>query len=288
MTEKIVLLGCGQTAQALIARLRAEQFGGSIYATTRDAERQVALAALGAEPILLADSEALLKGDRSNFQKLFAKARILVSFPPGGNSDEVLSAIAGSAGAESIVYISSTGVYGGATGVVDESTAVAASPSALPRLAAEECWRRQGAVIVRAPGLYSPASGLHLRLLSGNYRLPANGSNYVSRIHLDDLARLILACFERARAGSTYVAGDLLPARHIDVVTWLCERLSLPLPASVPLEQVSPTLRGNRQVNAAKILNDMGVSLTYPTYVEGYSHCLSFLNTASAGRQPSV
>lgn len=287
MTEKVVLLGCGQTARALIARMRAEQFCGSIYATTRDADRQAELAALGTEPIVLPEAEALLKGDQANFQKLFEGARILVSFPPGGKSDEVLSTIAASAGAESIVYISSTGVYGGATGVVDENTAVDTS-TAMPRLAAEELWRRQGAIVVRAPGLYSPASGLHLRLISGNYRLPANGSNYVSRIHLDDLARLIIACFERAKPGTTYVAGDLLPAPHIEVVTWLCQRLSLPLPASVPLEQVSPTLRGNRQVNAAKILKDMAVSLTYPTYVEGYTHCLSVLNTSSLRREPSV
>lgn len=271
--RKIVFLGCGQTARALISGLKTGDFGAvenlELVATTREEGRLMQIAAMGAAAILLpAESDKLKAVCRG--------ADVLVTFPPDGESDSLYAQLVGTAGR--IVYISSTGVYGNYVGIVDEDTAVqvdGASVANMRRLAAEDIWRNVGATVLRAPGLYSPVSGLHHRLRSGNYRLPANGTNYVSRIHLDDLAAVIMACFAGEPQADTYVVGDLKPCPHVEVVGWLCERLGLPLPDSAPLDQVSPTLRGNRQVNAAKILAEFGITLRYPTYVEGYTQCLA-------------
>ena len=72
-----------------------------------------------------------------------------------------------------------------------------------------------------------------------------------------------------------YVVGDLKPTSHLEVVSWLCNQLSLPLPASSPLSEVNPSLRGNRQICSAKVLADLDVKLKYPTYVEGFTQCLA-------------
>jgi nucleoside-diphosphate-sugar epimerase len=119
--------------------------------------------------------------------------------------------------------------------------------------------------------------------LSGSYAIPGNGDNYVSRIHLKDLARIILACFQKPLPPrSVYVVGDLQPATHKEVALWLCEQLKLPLPASAPLDTVSPTLRNNRQISSKKILRDLAITLEFPTYREGYADCLQELSAASS------
>lgn len=293
----LLLLGVGQAAKALLAFLRsgkAEEYGlqfQTIYGTSRNLSKAAALIEMGVEPIIFEaplqfeSSDKFDSGEDKTFNRLSevaANACVLVSFPPDGVSDRMLSLCTKKA--HRIVYISSTGVYGKTQGVIDENSPVdKGEESSHLRLEAEEIWHRMGAIVLRAPGLYDFSYGLHLRLLSGQYRLPGDGSNYVSRIHLEDLSRLIVASFARAQPGSTYVVGDLKPSTHIEVVKWLCAELKLPMPEKQPLSEANPTLRGNRQVNARKILSDLQVSLSFPTYVEGFSDCLQ--QARLAGRE---
>jgi len=273
--QKLVLFGVGQTAHALAARVQAEKAGFELWGTTRSASPEI-LSAAGIKPILLDGNMKVLEDACKDACK---DASVLISFPPDGKSDaHFLDTVSG---ARRIVYISSTAVYGSREGVIDEFTPVdRESFRAATRLDAEALWLRAGAVVLRAPALYGPNSGLHKRLLAGDYRLPGDGSNYVSRIHLDDLAAIILAVFLQdqlsAEAKSRiYVVGDLKPTSHIEVVNWLCERLSLPLPAFAPFSQVNASMTANRRINSARILKELAIELTYPTYVEGFAQCLS-------------
>ena len=116
---------------------------------------------------------------------------------------------------------------------------------------------------------------MHIGLRDATYRLAGDGRNCISRIHLADLTSIILAAFARGRSGSLYVVGDREPAPQLEVVSWLCERMALPLPPSLPIEEVSPTLRGNRQVVVDKALRELALELEYPSYREGFAQCLS-------------
>jgi nucleoside-diphosphate-sugar epimerase len=166
-------------------------------------------------------------------------------------------------------------VYGASTGVVDDDTeAVPDEPRARQRLAAEGLWRAASAVVLRAPGIYGPDSGLHHRLATGGYRLPGDGSGVVSRIHVDDLGALLLAALDRGRPGAVHVVGDLAPTPHVEVVRFLCDRLGLPMPPSAPLDEVSPTLRRGRRVDPSPALAALGVTLRHPTYRDGYGAIL--------------
>lgn len=248
-SSKLVLLGVGQTARSLVNHF-SSQSALEIWGTTRGTSG-AALVELGIEPIFLDQQRSW----QETLAKVCRDAFVLVSFPPGDNSDQAFSEIVFASEPQAVVYISSTGVYGKTEGVIDESSAVDESDlRALVRLNAEKIWAAKSTVL-RAPGLYNAKSGLHLRLLSGTYRLPGDGLNHVSRIHLDDLAAIIARVFasQPLLARQTYVVGDLKPASHLEVVTWLCKQLSLPLPAAAPLSEVDPSLRGNRQICAAQI-----------------------------------
>ncbi len=265
--QTLLLLGVGQTARALIKALDdpgsilQRRHVGSIYGTTRKADRVAELTELGVRPLVMGSADSARE-----LLQLAGGAYVLVSFPPDGVSDRALSELVG--GAAKIVYISSTGVYGQTAGKINEDSAVDSSQKA--RLEAEEIWRTKGAVVLRAPGLYSGVDSMLRRITGGDYRIPGDGHNFVSRIHLYDLAQIIMAAFVRAARGTLYVTGDNRPATHLEVVQWLCHKYQLPLPQFAPLEQVHQTLRGNRQIDNTRVLSDLSVTLRYPTFVEGF------------------
>jgi len=169
-------------------------------------------------------------------------------------------------GARAVSYLSTTGVYEDLEGLIDDSTPLPAHSSAKYAgvLAAERAFREVGAAVLRAPGIYGEGRGIHVRLQRGDFKLSGDGSRYSSRIHVEDLAQLLLASAATPR--ETFVVGDLEPCRQIEMVTWLCRRLGLPLPASMPLDQVHETLRRNRRVDASVALRRLGVTLRYPSY----------------------
>lgn len=254
--DDVLVLGGGYTGRAVLRLANAR--GLWTRAVVRDAERSKAVFEL-AEVIVTPTFDAKLAALASG------TTHVVVTFPPDGETDARLSLRAGA-----ITYVSSTGVYGDHRGVVDDTTPVTTTPSATAarRLEAEAIWRARGATILRCPAIYGPDRGLHRRVVSGQHQLPGDGSGFVSRIHVDDLAALILAA-PRA-AGETFVVGDAAPARHRDVVAWICERYGVPMPPSIPLERAHESLRGDRRVDASRALRTLDVTLAYPSYEIGY------------------
>lgn len=261
-TSPLVLAGVGFVAEAVAAAAAGRRIAG----TTRNPLHADRLRRLGIEPIVLAP------GADTALRKHLRDADVVVSFPPDGTTDAHVASLMDSA--RRIVYVSSTGVYGETRGRIDNVTPAAPNDdTGRRRFDAEESWRRIGATVVRAPGIYGPDRGLHRSLHTGAYRLPGDGSGVISRIHVDDLAQVLLAALDADIVGRTFVVGDLHPAPQREVVEWLCERLGLAMPASIPLEQAPRTLRGSRSVDPSQTLFELGVSLRYPSYREGFNAC---------------
>lgn len=260
--KPLLLLGIGQVARAIIAQARDIR---TITGTTRDPRKIFQLVEMGITPLIM---------PMPSFEILASVAvgaDVVVSFPPDGETDAILAPA--TRHARRVVYISTTGVYGIREGVVDDTTLPDDSPQDRLdlRLQAESLWQKHGAIVLRVPGIYGPDSGLHLSLRSGKYNLPGDGSRYTSRIHVEDLASVILAMLDAPYLSrSCYVIGDRSPCSQIEIVTWLCHELGLPLPPTVPVESVHRTLRGNRRVDPSGLLNELGLTLRYPNYQEGY------------------
>lgn len=258
----LLLLGFGNVARHLAAFYKdAAGSGRHIYATTRSAARLTELQNLGIEPVSLDGASSFDK-----LEPLFEDAFVLVSFPPDGTTDATLSRMTGSA--SKVVYISSTGVYGRHEGIINQRTPVDENAEeAGGRLVAEEHWLRNGnTVVLRAPALYSADYGLHKRLAAGQYRLPGDGERYTSRIHMEDLARIIDAVFHSDIESGAYPVGDLCPCTQKEIVTWLCRKFDLPFPDSIPLEAAHHTQKGNRRVDPSHLLRRLNIRLLYPSY----------------------
>lgn len=266
---KLLILGGGFTGAA-VARCALAR-GINVTATTRSEARAGSLRALGATPLVApAVDERTLQGHVDE------DTCVLVTMPPDGVTDASLAASLAPLRAAAVAYVSSTAVYGGAIGRVDETTPTDRTAArAAPRLDAEAAWQRAGASVLRAPGIYGPGRGLHLRLARGEVRLAGPGGNAISRVHVDDLAAAILAVLQARSKGEVFVVGDAEPAPHADVVGFLCDALGIPLPAWDRAALPDETLRHDRRVDAARLLARFGLTLAYPSYREGYAHCVA-------------
>lgn len=266
--KSLLLLGVGKVAQAINARVKGTRV---VRGTTRDPNRIFEFDQAGMEPIIMPWPAAEI------IQPLAGGTQVVVSFAPDGKTDSILAPACNEA--SKIVYISSTGVYDVQAGTIDDTTPAApATDDNRLRLEAEQIWRDAGAIVLRCPAIYSPDSGLHLRVRSGTHKIPGDGTNFMSRIHVQDLVTIILAALDSDVAQDTFVVGDLAPAPHMEVVGWLCEQLDLPLPEHIPIEGAPATMRGNRQVKADRALSTFNVKLAFPTYREGFLDCLNQLD----------
>lgn len=266
--KPLLLLGVGKVAYAINTRVKGTR---PVRGTTRDPNRIFEFDLAGIEPIIMPWPSGEI------IQPLAVGAQVVVSFAPDGKTDAILAPAC--AGASKIVYISSTSVYDLQVGTIDDATPAApSSDHGRLRLEAEQIWRDAGAIVLRCPAIYSPDSGLHLRVRSGAHKIPGDGTNYISRIHVQDLVTIILAALGSEVANETFVVGDLFPASHMEVVEWLCQQLELPLPEHIPIEEAPDTMRGNRQVNPQRALTTFAVQLEFPTYREGFLDCMSKLD----------
>ncbi|MFP2931984.1 GNAT family N-acetyltransferase [Pyxidicoccus sp. 3LG] len=261
MTAPLVLLGSGYTLTRLaVAEARA---GRDVLAATRDSARRQELERAGVEVTSLEDALSRTAG-----------AHTVVSVPPEAGLDAHLAWGLVRQPPSRLVYLSSTGVYGGARGHVDEDTPVEpASPSARARIDSESRYLPLGAVVLRIAGIYGPERNMLPRLLAGSLRLPESGYGLISRVHVDDLVEAIRVALQRGEPGALYCVADDRPASQVETVTWLSQRVGVPLPPRVPLESLHESLRGDRAVSSAR-LKALGWRLRYPDYVAGFTSLL--------------
>jgi hypothetical protein len=257
--SRVLILGCGYSGLRMLqlARRRALE----VVATVRTSERVALLEEAGARVL----QSAVLGAEIEPY--LDAQTRVVVAFPADPETDRRIAPQVSRA--HSVVYISSTGVYGSLRGPVDDSTPLpAAGDDRVMRLrTAELRYRDAGATVLRSPAIYGPDRGLHMRVLRGEHKIPGDGSQMLSRIHAGDLAQYALS--PAAVRGETFVIGDAEPAPHIDVVHFICSAYHVPLPDSAPLESLHASLRADRAVNPSRALNMLQVTLQYPSYRQG-------------------
>jgi nucleoside-diphosphate-sugar epimerase len=260
-----VILGCGYTGVRVARRLARRGMG--VIATTRHPDR---LSGVPAEIVRL---DVLESADLSFMPEGSA---VLYSIPvtKPDVAQRVLADLEGRA--RRVVYLSTTGIYGSAVDV-DESTPVAPlDESSRLRVAAEQAvlqgpW---SALVLRPAAIYGPGRGVHVRIQRGDFSLPGDGSNYVSRIHVEDLAAHAEAALLSDVTGAYPVADDE-PCTSREIAEFCAALLGVPLPPSAPIGELHQTRRANRRVNGAAIRRLLGVKLEFPSFRLGIPASLS-------------
>lgn len=284
MQVHLFCFGLGYSAAALGRCMLGE--GWRVSGTVRTAEKAASLQTPGFT-VHLFDKNHPLPGSA------FAGAsHVLISVPPDADGDPVLCALqdelANIAGQwRWLGYLSTTGVYGDRSGDwVDETAPLRPmSERAHRRAAAEWAWQsfvaQTGAPlhIFRLAGIYGPGRNALAALLNGTARCIDKPGQMFSRIHVEDLVRVLAASMANPHPGTIYNVCDDEPAPQHEVVAYAAKLLGIAPPPLEPFDQAVKTMSAmtrsfyaeSKRVRNDRIKHELGVTLRYPTYREGLS-----------------
>ncbi|WP_220808213.1 SDR family oxidoreductase [Noviherbaspirillum aridicola] len=273
---RLLIVGCGDVGMRLLPLLR-DRF--RIFAVTSQPQRRAELRAAGAVP-LVADLDR-----PQTLARLGRLASCVVHLAPPPSEGAVdrrtrnLAAILPEGA--TLVYVSTTGVYGDCGGACfDETRPVSPrNPRAARRVDAERVLRRWAKrrggrlAILRVPGIYA-ADRLPLeRLQKGTPALTPEDDVHTNHIHADDLARIVMLALFRLQPGRVYHAvddSDMKMGEYFDAVA---DAFGLPRPPRLPrpalAQAVSPMLLSfmseSRRLDNRRLKAELGARLRWPT-----------------------
>ncbi|MFL6662185.1 MAG: NAD-dependent epimerase/dehydratase family protein [Rhizobacter sp.] len=282
----LLIVGCGDVGMRVVKLLRGRW---RLLALTTNIERAAAIRAAGAVPIV---------GDLDRPATLarvagLADAVLHLAPPPGEGSTDprtahLLQALARKSRVTSIVYASTTGVYGDAGGArIDETrTPRPATDRARRRADAEARLRWYGQAfgarvsILRIPGIYAAdRAGGHPRerLARGTPVLASADDVYTNHIHADDLARACVAALVRGRPQRVVHASDDSELKMGDYFDLAADLAGLPRPARIAradAERLLPATLLSFMSESRRLVNDrlkkeLRVVLRHPTVASG-------------------
>jgi nucleoside-diphosphate-sugar epimerase len=284
MTKQLFIFGVGY-AGLQIARLALRE-GWSVAGTATTEGKVEQLRAEGIVAELFAPPDFPLSAPFA------AATHILSTIPPDQSGDPAVQQCIGcfrnkKPQAAWIGYLSTTGVYGDTGGAwVDETAAPRPGPArSRHRLAAERGWQALGREygipvhLFRLPAIYGPGRSALDQIVAGTARPVDKPGQVFCRIHVEDLARAVLASMSRPAPppGAVYNVSDDEPAPQTDVIAFAARLLGRPVPPPVPYNEAAPAMSDmarsfyaeNRRVRNDRVKTELGVALRYPTYREG-------------------
>ncbi|MGB2293570.1 MAG: SDR family oxidoreductase [Parvibaculales bacterium] len=279
MSKHILFFGFGYCAQYVAPLLAAQ--GWHLSATCRDEEKAARLQGLGITPLML-------DGAPLSPAALDGVSHIVLSAAPDTTGDPALPLLqpALQETAEQMKwlgYLSTTGVYGDHEGAwIDEDT----PPGPLGergqrRVAAEAAWGALAETLhlpihyFRLAGIYGPGRNQLAALKAGTARRIDKTGQVFSRIHVEDIATILLASMVKPQAGRAYSVCDDEPAPPQDVVAYAATLLGMAPPPLIAFEDadLSPMAKSfygeNKRIKNSRIKQELGVTLKYPSYREG-------------------
>ncbi|MBA2653277.1 MAG: SDR family oxidoreductase [Tatlockia sp.] len=272
------IFGMGYTAEFLAQKLAKSNF--KVIGTTRDEEKLEKAHSSNYQLIHYQDS------DLCSYLK--SSSHILLSAPPTlERGDPVLADYGDELKKLSLLkwlgYLSSTSVYGDhQSGWVNElSPSLSVGKQGQLRLQAEKDWlnfsqhSKIPLHIFRLAGIYGPNRNALSRIQTGKEYSIFKEGQFFSRIHVEDLACLLLASSTKPKPFSIYNLADDEPAPSHIVDAYAAALLHRPPLPLIPYELAKLSVRekdfyaNNRRVSNAKIKKEFALELLYPTYREG-------------------
>jgi nucleoside-diphosphate-sugar epimerase len=277
--------GFGYSALALARCLVASGWVGT--GTCRSTEKAAALREAGFFVVLFDRDRPV------DLAVLDGVTHLLVSVPPDARGDPVLDRhgadIAALPGLRWLGYLSTTGVYGDrGGGWVDETARLLPTGErGRRRVGAEQgwlgLWHDSGVPvhIFRLAGIYGSGRSPFDGMRAGTAKRIDKPGQVFSRIHVEDLATVLVASIAQPRPGAVYNVCDDDPAPSQAVVAHAARLLGVPPPPLVPFEAagLSPMARSfyddNKRVSNRLIKTELGMRLRYPDFRAGLAAILA-------------
>lgn len=272
----LFVFGLGYSALQLAAQLRPS--GWQVAGTVRTAAKAAELRAEGIAAEVWTGEGPLAVPPAAHW---------LVTLPPGRDGcPAALAAGAAARTAQSVTYLSTTGVYGDLNGgwAFEWSPVAPTSPRAEARVIAERQWldATQGrARLVRLPGIYGPGRSPFDRLRDGTAQRIIKPGQVFSRIHVDDIAGGLHALLTRPSMTGVFHLCDDLAAPPQDVTAHAAQLIGVPVPPDISFAEarLSPMAASFyaecKRVANARAKAALGWRPRYPTYRDGLAAILA-------------
>lgn len=286
-----LIVGCGYLGTR-VAKLWRDA-NEDVHVITRSAEREREFAAQGLQPIIadVCEMQSLCKlptvdtvlfavgYDRNSSQpieEVYAQglANVLATLP---------------ADTGRVVYISTTGIYGPASGEwVDEQTPTAPERAGgRASLAAEKILIEhplgKRSVILRLAGIYGPGRIPYLDKLRAGEPLAVPSAGWLNLIHVDDAAAIVLVSEKWAATNpktdgpEIFCVSDGQPVVRGDYYCEVARLIGAAEPQFVAPEPDTPAAaraRSDKRISNRKLMSTIDVKLRYPSYREGLAAIL--------------
>ena len=275
---RVLVLGLGYSGRHVAALLRAQ--GVACSGTVREPEAApddgvVRHRLVAGQPV----DDGLREAIRS------AEA-VICTVPPDDAGDPALRLVAEALRASTVLrwvgYLSSTAVYADREGgwIDESSVADAVDDTARRRLLAEAEWRGfardkgVASAVFRLPGIYGPGRNALVQLAEGRARHVLRPGLVFNRLHVEDLAAVVVAAMGRP-GEALYLPADDEPAPPQEVLAFAAELGGFAMPPAVAWDDpsVSPALRrfyaSNKRINSRGTREALGWKPKFATYREG-------------------
>jgi len=279
LPKTVLVLGLGYSGQAVARRLLAQ--GVEVAGTVRDP------AARRGDALLRHRLAADHPLDPLLLDMLARAEAVLCTIPPDADGDPALrllrDALVSSTSLRWVGYLSSTAVYASRDGgwIDAASLADGTAPSALQRLHAERQWqalasgRGIDSAVFRLPGLYGRGRNALVQLAAGRARHVVRAGLVFNRLHVEDLADVVMAALQHPQPAGLYLPADDEPAPPQDVLAYAAQLGGYALPAQQQWDDpaVSPSLRrfyeGNKRIDSGGTRAMLQWQPRFPSYREG-------------------
>jgi len=275
----LVILGCGYVGTRIAKAALAQ--GRAVRVCARSTGRMQPLGALGADVKFL---DATTPKNFTAAMSSMAGSTVVYSIPPvtalppGHAIRAALQAAYGN-GALYFIHFSSCGLYGDEPDDdvwIDEDTPTRPD-AAMQNIMSDEteveraAFERMRTVVLRLAPVYGPGRGVRNRIRKGDYRILDEGQHVTSRIHVDDVARIVFAAEQKAPNKSIYLVGDDEPTTQGEYAKWLSDRMGVPLPPYRAMFEPgkAKVAHRNRKIRNAKLKRELGIELQYASFREG-------------------
>lgn len=279
LPARVLILGMGWSGCVLATHLRA--LGVHVVGTVRD------LASAPHDGLLRHQLRADATPSPALLGEIAQAEAVLCSVPPDAEGDPalrlLLPALQESPALHWVGYLSSTSVYADRAGGWINATSVAdaTETTGMQRRRAEDQWRalaeQRGiaSAVFRLPGLYGPGRNALLQLAQGRARHVVRPGLVFNRLHVQDLAAVIIAAMRRPALNGLYLPSDDEPAPPQDVLAYAAQLGGFAMPPAMAWDDpaVSPTLRrfyeSSKRIDSTGTRGALGWEPSFPTYREG-------------------
>jgi nucleoside-diphosphate-sugar epimerase len=269
---RILIAGCGYIGAAAAARFRDEGWEVEGWTASADSAAELAqqsrfavhgvditdaaaVSKAASEFDVVAHSVSSRGGSEEQYRRLYLE---------GGRN--LLQAFPGA----TLIFTSSTSVYGQADGSVVDETSPADPSHEKGRILreTEKLVVDAGGIVMRLAGIHGPGRSYFLtRFLDGIGIARGNENRFINQVHRDDVVSAlgILADRRSECAGEIYnvVADTPITAQRAN--EWLSDRLKKPIPSASGTVKLRTRGESNKQVANGK-LRALGWRPCYPTF----------------------